>query len=431
MRCVPPHAIHGEGRAAAGVSSRVALLALALTACVRDLRVGRVTERDAADVADASDVPPACVRPCRPAREAALFHHAVCVSAGWPGLARLHTDAFDSRVGPYRAAAALPAGSAATNGDLTGGDLDVGGALTVSGTATVGDLRARGRVRVLGGVDAQRVDVGALAVGGSVRVRGDLAVRGPFTSPFGADVTVGGTRRAGTEVRAAVTFPHACEREEVFDFAGRAADLRGRNDNAAAGLRDDLLAATGRPERVELACGRYRFRGVWAGGPLVFAVTGHVEVLLDDDVTPADLRVELAPGADVDVVVAGAFRPTGAVRFGGEAAPARARLYVFGGPTATLAAGFAGLLHAPSLTVRVSGPVYGALRVNAVLGAEVDVHYDVAALDAAGTCAAGRCASCLDCPAAACGAAVCGACAGDDACCAGLRCEAGRCVATW
>jgi hypothetical protein len=420
---------------------RVLITVLTLTACTRDLRVGRIVERDvpidvadapdAPDAPDTPDAPDACTRPCRPARDAALFHHAVCVSSGWPGLTRLHTDAFDSRVAPYAAATALRAGSAATNGDLSGGDIDVGGALTVAGTATVGDLLARGRVRVLGNLDAQRVTTGALSVGGGVRVRGDLTVSGAFTSPFGADVTVGGMRSARSEVRASVTFPHACEREAVFDFTGRASELRQRNDNAARGLRDDLLAAAARPERVVLPCGRYWFRGVSAGAALVFAVTGHVEVLLDDDVTPADLRVELAPGADVDVIVAGSFRPTGAVRFGDATAPARARLYVLGGPTATLATGFAGLLHAPSLTVRVSGPVYGALRVNAVLGAEVDVHYDVAALDTTGTCRVGACTSCLDCPAAQCGGAACGACADDDDCCAGLRCESGRCVPTW
>lgn len=416
---------------------RPLLVALSLLGCVRDLRVGRVVDDgggiDVADLGDARDATDggACERPCRPAREAALFHHAVCVSAGWPGLARLRTDGFDSRVGPYSAAAALPAGSAATNGDLGGGEVDVGGALTVAGGATASALRARGRVRVGGNLDAQHVDAGELAVGGSVRVAGDLAVRGVFTSPLGADLSVGGARSAGREVRAAVAFPHACETGEVFDLAGRAGAIRARNDNAARGLREDALAAPGRPMRVALACGRYWFRGVSAGEALVLAVSGHVEVLLDDDVAPSDLRVELAPGADVDVVVAGAFRPSGAVRFGDAAAPARARLYVFGGPTATLDAGFAGLLYAPSLTVRVQGPVFGALRVNAVLGAEVEVHYDVAALDGGGACAAAACASCLDCPARACGAGACGACASDDGCCAGLRCAAGRCVPGW
>ncbi|MFO0605861.1 MAG: hypothetical protein U0324_21940 [Polyangiales bacterium] len=429
------HRMRPPNRRAARSAAALALAAWA-AGCARDVRVGRVLGDGGVDaLADAIvDAPApdggACVTACRPAREAAVFHHAVCLTAGWPGLTRLRTDGFDSRVGPYDPARPLAAGSAATDGDLGGGDLDVGGAVTVSGGAAAGALRARGRVRVGGSLAARSVEASALSVGGSVRVEGDLAVRGTFTSPFGADLVVGGARMAGAEVRASVAFPHACE-DDVFDFAARAEPIRQRNDDAGLGLRVDALAAAGRPERVALPCGRYHFRGVSAGRALVLAVSGHVEVVLDDDVTPSDLRVELAPGADVDVIVAGAFRPTGAVHFGDAAAPARARLWVFGGPAATLAAGFAGLLYAPGLAVRVEGPVYGALRVNALQGAQVEVHYDVAAVDASGACAVGGCAACVDCPGRACGMGACGACADDDGCCAGLRCEAGRCVPGW
>lgn len=402
----------------------------------------RDVSRDVAVEARADgDAPSACdeTMRCRSTVSTGSFRYAICTCSAWTSAATVRTDAIDSARG-MTLPTGVPAGSVGTNGEFSpAGDVTLGGALRVGGGGGVhanGTLRVATDLRSNGAVSGPGdVTAGNVWANGAVHL-GSLTVAGTVTLPAGADLSVDRPPAVSRVVRAPVSVPPPCDcaAPELAAVAARAQLARGDNDDLAAGVSADLLARVDRPERVTLPCGRYYFTGIRGNAPLTLALTGRAEVVIDGDVSVDDLRVELGPAGEVDLLVAGSVNVGRSLVVGSPAAPARARMFVLGAGVLALAGrvDFAGNLYAPRTELRVSGDVevYGALLVDRLAAsAGLTVHYDVSVLEPGADCPpAARCASCRECPGAACIGGACGPCRADDDCCAPFFCAAGRCL---
>ncbi|RYE84169.1 MAG: hypothetical protein EOO75_18445 [Myxococcales bacterium] len=98
-----------------------------------------------------------------------------------------------------------------------------------------------------------------------------------------------------------------------------------------------------------LPCGRVYLPEIRTSNVTTLRVVGRTVVFVGGDVrTSSPLRLELAPGAEIDLIVAGAFAPTNTVTLG---APGRAldlRLYVAGPVTLSSPLVMSGYLYAPT-----------------------------------------------------------------------------------
>ncbi len=370
------------------------------------------------------------------------FRFAVCTCEGYTTSTALTTDSFDSRQGPW--APGHSGGSVGTNGALdSNAALQIGGSLWVSGAAGV-----RAAVRLDVAADLQ--DAGPLFGGGQVDIRrdayvagdvtlGSLGVAGRLVVPAGRTIsapagTVASTSRA--EVRVAP--PCACGASDLVDLAAFVAAHRTDHDNARIGLDPTRLARLSGPTTLELPCGRYYVDAIGGDGALTLRIGGRTALFVGGN---ADLRrafhVELAPGGELDLLVAGTLSAADELRLGAPEQPARARLYVGGAGTLALAGGtlLGGNLYAPGSELQLSAgaEVFGSLFVRRlVTSAPLTVHYDTAVLDAGAECPGGvptTCTTCLDCRNQACIAGQCGACTDTSQCCAPLLCFRGECIA--
>lgn len=372
------------------------------------------------------------------------FRFAVCTCEALVASGPVRTDAFDSREGTYQAGIG---GALGVNGRL---DLNapaaVGGALIVSGPTGL-NAGAGGELDVAQGLDCAgpvvsetRIDVqGDLRAGGRVVAR-DLRVGGALVLPEGAPLEVSGALDAPSPIRASTVVPPPCDcaPERLLDITSVVAARATDHDDARAGLDPSALGdARG---LVRLPCGRYYFDRIGAQGDLTIRASGRVAIFVAADVSVSGaLRLELDPGAELDLLIAGQLVTNSPPVIGSEARPAAARLYVGGTGTVQLGGGgrFFGNLYAPLAEVVTSGPleVFGALfaRRIAASGA-LTAHFDRAIEAAAEDCPPPPdlgCTSCLDCRAGGCVGGQCGPCRGDADCCAPQRCVQGACVSDW
>ncbi len=369
------------------------------------------------------------------------FRFAVCTCEGYTTSTSLTTDSFDSRQGPW--APGHSGGSVGANGPLdSNAALQIGGSLWVSGGAGV---RAAIRLEVASDLE----DAGPLFGGGQVTIRrdayvagdvtlGSLSVGGRLVVPAGRTIsapagTVATTERAGVQVAP----PCACAPTDLVDIASFVAARRTDHDDARIGLDPARLARLSGPTTLELPCGRYYVDAIGGDGALTLRIAGRTALFVGGN---ADLRrafhVELSPGAELDLFIAGTLSAADEVRLGAPEQPARARLYVGGAGTLALAGGtlLGGNLYAPGSELQLSGgaEVFGSLFVRRlVTSAPLTVHYDTAVLDAGSECPGGpptNCSTCLDCRNQACLAGHCGACTDSSQCCAPLLCFRGQCL---
>ncbi len=361
------------------IAGRAALLAAGLAACQQvdvvatDDSRAAFCDRPGATLADGT---------CTGDLAARLFDQAVVACAGL-GLARpLTVDGFDSRVAPWVAggpggnlvsAGAISLEQAHLTGDLTaGGPLEAGPTLIVDG-----DLAVAGRV----GRPTSSLTVGGDARIGGDLVVGDLTVTGTLTTAPGTTQT--GAVVAGSRATAPVTVapPAACAADAV-DLRAIVADLAADNHDDAVGLDPratfDLSSAT----TLTLPCGRFFLQRIQGSASLVLRVTGKAVLAVADGITlGAELVIDLAPGAELDLFVTGPVNLPAAVRLGDPARPRALRIFVDAigglrlGPDA-IAAG----VYAPRADLTIGGgDLYGGLVVAALLpGAALAIHADQA-----------------------------------------------------
>lgn len=324
-----------------------------------------------------------------------LFHHAVCGCAALSFGVDLTTDGFDSRTAPYAGGGA--GGDVASNVGLDASlAMDVGGDVTVAGEGVeagtrlkvAGDLTCGGPLGRPGSV----IEVeGAAAVAGDVTVA-SLAVGGALVTAPGA--VLSGDITAPVQEEAAVEVPPPC-RCDALDVAAVVADHALTNHDDEIGLDPRGFAAVDREVTLELPCGRFYLDEIagGAGASLTLRATGRTSLFIGGNVTlPAGLRVELDPGAELDLFVAGYIQTVAPVVLGDPARPRALRIAVASDGSISLPEGstLAANLFAPASDLAAPGSleVFGSLvvrRVNA--GGSLAIHRDRAVSHAAEDCA--------------------------------------------
>ncbi|MEA2700087.1 MAG: hypothetical protein QOI66_4358 [Myxococcales bacterium] len=373
------------------------------------------------------------------AQQAFRFALCSCGDLSWPGT--LTTDSFDSTTGQSTASASVGIDGhvqAATQPYHVGGSFWIAGhpvgspALTqvIFTTTEVGkDMHVGGDMQS----DALETIGGDLYTDGNITAGINIKVGGALHQPTGRSA-VGVTASRGTiRETVAVAAPCDCPNSPV-DVPRVVTAFAQQNDDAAAGLTPTDLNAVAGPRTVDLPCGHYQFQQI-GGRDLTLHVLGAVAIAVSSNVSiTGQLAIDLAPGAELDLFVAGNLALGNATAFGNQARAGDVRVYV-GGSTVTLPGGKAvgANIHAPSATVtmpaatELTGSVYAS---HFSLGGAVTVHYDQAVLEGAacpGT--AVTCGSCADCSGAApaCRQGACVACQTDADCCPPFQCAAGRC----
>ncbi|MCG8557228.1 MAG: hypothetical protein MJD61_18370 [Proteobacteria bacterium] len=389
-----------------------------------------------------TDTPAGQVPVCGGAIAQTTFRWALCTCEDHDAADRLVVDAFNSNLGPYVPGG--PGGSVGTNGSYTatygttiGGSLWIGGSgrSSVTDTQTVaGDLYVAGPFDASANVSVGRNAVFAGSVRGDrMRVSGFVAIAPNLSLDVSSPAFAGGVVRAPT-----VVFPPcACAPQLLVDIAGFVRAHRGVNDNASINLDPAAFARFSGERVLNLPCGRYYLNGVDGTGRLAIRAQGRVALFVGGDLRMTDeLSLQLDPGAEVDVFVAGTVQSTSRLFLGSQLTPAKVRLYVGGYDAITLTgtATVAGNFYAPHaeliLTDRLD--VYGALFVRRItFTQELRIHYDQAILTAGQPCPAPPpgCRGCWDCGNQACINGACAPCTHDSQCCSPLVCASnGVCV---
>lgn len=287
---------------------------------------------------------------------------------------------------------------------------------------------------------------GPIEIGGTYSVGGDVWANGNVMIDADAGLSVQGTVHVptgdtatgvqGTVVNGPVQVGAPCNCAQPLNIGAIVDAFKGHDDDAAAGLTESSTLAG----PVTLPCGRYYVAAI-AGANVTLQVNGRVALLVEGDVNVTQaLTVQLAPGAELDLVVKGDFSVMGSLAIGDADQPARTRLYL-GGTTLSLSATakpLAADVYAPNATLELSSDLemWGALFAKSILlSGAFTLHYDPSALSVppSGSCpsAGGSCTTCDQCPASApaCKQGTCSPCVTDADCCAPLVCApGGSCV---
>lgn len=371
-----------------------------------------------------------------------LFRFAVCACTGGQVSGTFRTDSFKSGGGGAASDVASIAanGSIATNSHATiGGSVYGGGVALATGQPAV-SLSADGTI-------ARDVRAGGdVVVNGVFQVSGDLYTSGDVKIMSGSLATVGkvhvapghsaaGVTAGGGVVTESVTVVPPCDCTDKIDVAAIAAAFATSNDNAMANVTTTALDYPA--GAVKLDCGRYYFDRI-AGGDVTLHVTGRAGIFIGGDlkVTGA-LTIDLSPGAEVDLFIAGNFSLNGPAMLGSVSAPAKVRVYV-GGTTMDISGNVSvgANLYAPNadLAIASSFEMSGAVYAHRLaFSGDFAIHYDESILDVTG-CAptGGGCKTCNDCAGKtpACKGGACVGCTTTADCCAPLVCQAqsGQCV---
>ena len=366
----------------------------------------------------------------------------------------LVTDAFEGSQGAYDPSTAIAGGSVGVNGNLhSNGLLQIGGSLWASesmdittSTVTVsGDLHAQGELHPAPALSVQ----GDAWMASGIQTNGSVTVNGTLHIPTGQPTSVTGTFTHGAIGAAPfqVLPPCDCDPRDLVDVAGVVATYQDHNDDAALGISPTMFAnvqvdtsSTPTP----LPCGRIFLTGIGANAPVHWAATGgRVAVFVAGDLSVSDFQIDVPPGTELDLFVAGSVNVRGVFQVGDQNNPARARTYV-GGSSVNLqsAATLLGNLYAPHATITLgTAPttVYGSIFAGGLSSeSDLTIHYDETILTPSSPplCATPTtCQTCNDCNGQACSlndAALfgsCGLCNEDSDCCRPLICTPqGTCV---
>jgi hypothetical protein len=330
---------------------------------------------------------------CASALEARGHRFVLCACEAMTVPGRIRTDAFDSRNAAISdetsAAIGVNGGLQSTTEVRAGGALIVAGA---DGIRALDHVEAATTLRVGGPLtrSSSNADVGADAyvagnVSGSVRIDGALHL--PAGAAVGAEV------QAASIVREDVAVEPPCDCSAGFaDVAAALQSAIAANDNAAAGLRSDLLASVTAPVRIDLPCGTFHLDGIDAQSSVTFAVHGRALLAIPGDVTlRGGFSVELDPAAELDLLLAARLTTSGGDPFGAAAAPARFRVWIAGTSSVVFddQPEVSAVVRAPAAIVTASAglSLYGSLLAKAFApGADTLLHFDRAILEAGAGC---------------------------------------------
>lgn len=302
---------------------RNTLFALLLAGCTQQ------AEPRVADVARAVCPPPD------------LFEHAVCVcgdleqvgdlavKAGPAGVGSIGVNGFVSLVNK-----ADVAGTWYAWGGFSGVGVSVGDSLvTPNNVDIVGEATIRAELIAGGdltGVGTLHVDT--LRLGGREDLTGEATITKRL--PYGG---------AGSA-------PCGCDEASFFDVKQAVLAAKQATDGEPAWSH---IGAT----EIRLATGSYYITSAELVGDSRIVIDGAVSLFVDGSIDAVgDTRWQLAPGATLDLFVAGDVAHVGSLAGGDAATPGAFRLYIGGTRTATIGdVAFFGSLYAPRATVSYVG----------------------------------------------------------------------------
>jgi hypothetical protein len=229
------------------------------------------------------------------------------------------------------------------------------------------------------------------------------------------------------------------------------------NDNAAIGLKEDVLASPGAPTRLDLPCGSYYLSAIRPSVPVTIWAHGHTALYIGQDVSSQDdIAFGVDPTGSFDVFIAGRLNTSSKLTIGSPNYPALMRTYdgSTSGVSFSSEANLAGEFYAGYGLVNWSAgtDAFGSVFAgNFNASAATRIHYDLAVLQQGNTCPTGggggsgdggssgggdagsgggtACTTCVDCLNQACNAGHCGNCASSADCCSPLICSGGTCMA--
>ena len=322
-------------------------------------------------------------------------HHrfALCICDSLNVTSPIYADFFDSSGAVI---GGQPPAAIGVNGDLQAstvvqalGSVHVagpGGVMSADRLVALGSVRVAGPTRALSGIVDVAQDVyaggdlqGLILLGGTLHVD-------PAAST--ANATIYATNVVSEPVFVAA--PCNCG-QNVVDVAGAIAATMRLNDDAAAGLAPDRLAAVTTSTLVDIPCGRYALSSIDASSAVVLAVHGRALVAVAGDVVlRAGFTISLDPGAELDLLVGGRLLTSGSNAIG-SMTPARFRIWVAGSQSVVFddRPNVGAVVHAPNAQVTASSglELSGALFAKTVTaGARVNVHFDQAIFSAGASC---------------------------------------------
>jgi hypothetical protein len=290
----------------------------------------------------------------------ATFADAVCVCQGlaMAGALRTHAPTGASASVGVDEAARMATGTSIEGAFVPYTSLDVAGGLDVrDALATTGNLAGAGALNVGGdlSVGTQLLFAGALQVGGALRLASPgVAVPGYAPSATGPYVAPAGP-------------PCACDPASLLPIAQGVAAAKANNDDAAHGLSPDGADLLG-SGTITLKTGTYYFEGIDRVGAGKIVIDGAVALYFDSTtITVGFDRMQLLPGASLDMYVSGIMATAGSVVLGDPSSPQSFRLFVGGAGSMMVTAGaqtYYGLVYAPQADVifagvtRVDGSVF-------------------------------------------------------------------------
>jgi hypothetical protein len=255
-----------------------------------------------------------------------------------------------------------------------------------------GELTFAGDVHVAGSLSARRMPRG----NGTLSIDGDLRYamdRLPIDPPSNLQV-------AGSVVESDYTFeaPCECNPANLAELPRAIAAAESSNDDALLQLAPDSMSNLTSDRGFALSCGQYYFLSVSSLASITWQISGHVVVhVAGDFAVRGELKVTLAPDAELDVLVGGSLLLSSSASFGDPARPAASRIYVQAAveletdvpaPGATASdAMFVGNLFAPAASLQLAphSEVYGSLFVRQLLVLQsLLVHYDPAVISERG-----------------------------------------------
>jgi hypothetical protein len=272
-----------------------------------------------------------------------VFQNAVCLCGDFAHAGSLVTEA---PKGGLASVGVNGTFSAATGSRIAGalgayGDVSMAGDLEIAqDLLTAGDVSGAGRLHVGRDATIQRSLslAGELSIARTLKIGGEYVVVG--SQHVGAHETFSGT----------VDSPCECDPSKRLDVAARVA-AQGEGIDVSG----DLDVGPGAHVYRSLRLSKMR-------------VTGAAQVYVSGDITSIGHgQIELAPGATLELFVAGNVTTVGSVTFGDPSRPEAFRLYVGGKDTVTIASAgsvaWNGLVYAPDAEIAFAGSseVSGAL----------------------------------------------------------------------
>jgi cytoskeletal protein CcmA (bactofilin family) len=364
------------------------------------------------------------------------FLFALCSCTDLTANNKLTTDSFDSEM---MGMMPMDGGSVGVNGKYSAASqIDIGGALWVDGTIQTNNSHEVAQDLQCGG------DVTATAmshVGADAFVEGDiLALNQVLTIDGDLHLQNGKMNNAavvaGQVIKEQVSVATPCDCEDPIDIAGIVQYFQSNNDNAANGVDAADLTQLSEAKVLELPCGRFFFDEVTSNHELKIVLTGRTVIAIAGGIVNAgSFTVELGPGAELDLFIAGDATLNNVAAIGDPERPAATRVYAAGAVQFANKFTLGANLYQPNavFTANNAAEIWGSLFVGGLqLASPVIIHYDQAILELDGCEDPGSgCGDCHDCanPTPACKDGACAPCEVDSDCCPPLVCDAGICKA--